>query len=207
MISFHGIEPTKAAKTKKNAPPSLASSDNPIPSLSPKPLTKPGGHSPFPTACPSKFNYLFGKHIAIQMQTRYLIDIVKDENMPSLSTINLWMKKYPKFSQWCSRSRTMFADYLAERSGQLFDEAPPMETIQTKNGVYERISMSGVQRERYKSQAMQWQASKWNQERYGERLNVQNTFDLSVVLSSVNAKGMKPAKTIEAQVEQTKHTA
>jgi hypothetical protein len=101
----------------------------------------------------------------------------------------------------------MFADYLAERSGQLFDEAPPMETIQTKNGVYERISMSGVQRERYKSQAMQWQASKWNQERYGERLNVQNTFDLSVVLSSVNAKGMKPAKTIEAQVEQTKHTA
>lgn len=198
MVTFHGLEPNEPnQQTEKKT----AVQVSPLPK--PKQLSRASGNSPFPVANISKMNWLLAKDIAIKCQTMYLIDIVKLPNMPSIQTINRWMERYPKFGQWVSRSRIMFADYLAERSGQLFDEPAPTETVYTKNGSYERISMSGVQRERYKSQAMQWQAAKWNQDKYGDKLNVQNSLDLSIVLSTVNTKATpKALKQATKQVNQ-----
>jgi hypothetical protein len=173
-------------------------------SVLPNPRKRSDGNglSPFPAAPMTKFNWIWARNFVIQLQTRYFIDVVNDEGMPAASQVNLWMKKYPKFNQWVERSRMMFADYLAEKSSSMFDEPAPMETIKTKTGEYQRISMSGVQRERYKSQSMQWLASRFNPEKYGDKLQVANSFDLTAVLNLVHTPSAKKLKKLVDKAEQ-----
>jgi hypothetical protein len=158
--------------------------------------------SPLTVGRPSKFNWVLAKDICIRIQNgEFLTDICAEKDMPAMSDITRWSDKFPKFGQWLERSRKMAAHVLAEKSVKLFDDDPPMEVLQTKNGTIERISMSGVQRERYKSQSMQWLASKWGGENYGDTRRIEATMDLFTVLSSINAKPEKPMKTIEIKVE------
>ena len=196
--------PEQKPKRQKIAPSVVMTLPNPISSSRRSDVSSVP--SPFPISRPTKFNWVWARNFVISIQTRYMQDVLKDDNMPDFSTINHWMERYPKFSQWVKRSRTMFADYLAERSASMFDDPAPMEKMATKNGVFERISMSGVQRERYKSQAMFNLAAKFNPDTYGDKLNVHNSFDLSAVLTTINgpktAKRLKQAsKVIEAQAE------
>ncbi|MDE2099507.1 MAG: hypothetical protein KGL39_19805 [Patescibacteria group bacterium] len=163
----------------------------------PKPKNHPSGSAPLPVGRPSKINWLQVKEICQRIQKgEFLTDILKTEGMPEVHTFMRWCDKYSKLAQWVERSRKVAADVLAEKSVTLFFEEPVTETLKTKNGSYERISMSGVQRERYKSQAMQWLATKWKPDTYGDKLNVQQTFDLSLVLNSVDTrpKELKQAK-------------
>ena len=202
MVKFEGMEPQKTPL------PEIARSA--VKPLNPKALktsnggSRPQGLSPFPTAQISKFNWVWARNFVISLQTRYMEDVLKDPDMPSFSSINGWMERYPKFCQWVKRSRMMFADRLAERSASMFDEPPVMEVLTTKNGSYERISMSGVQRERYKSQAMFNLAAKFNPDVYGEKLSVSNTFDLSVVLNaSSGGKVLKKLKRLQGDAIET----
>ena len=198
MVTFHGLEPNEPNQQTEKKPAVQAS---PLPK--PKQLNRVNGNSPFGLGPMTKFNWPWAKTFCLAIQTQYMMDVLKQPNMPSYSQITLWSDKYPKFKEWIERSRKMFADYLAERSTQLFEDDPVMEVMQTKNGSYSRISMSGVQRERYKSQAMQWYASKWNPDKYGDKLNVQNSLDLSIVLSTVNTKATpKALKQATKQVNQ-----
>lgn len=194
MIEFNAIPD----ESKKTALPVIDSSPKPsiTPSLNSRPPSRKSLQA-YSVGRPTKFSWVLAKEITLLAQKDYLINIVQLPDMPTIQTINLWMLKYTKFNQWIQRARTLFADYLAEKSAQLFDESPPMEVIATKNGTYERISMSGVQRERYKSQAMFNLASKFNQERYGEKVNINNTFDLAEVLRIVNGPGKKAKPAID----------
>ena len=57
---------------------------------------------------------------------------------------------------------------------------------------------------RYKSQAKQWLASRFNPDRYGDKLNVQNTFDLSVVLNAAQpGKILKKLKRLQGEAIET----
>jgi len=201
MIEEIPEETPKPDTTQKTAP-SVVNSPL-IPRYSPGVNIRPDGNglSPFPRGPVTKFNWLWAREFVIKLQTRYMEQVLKDPGMPSSSQINLWSEKYPKFKEWISRSRRIFADYLAERSASMFDEPPVMEKLQTKNGVYERISMSGVQRERYKSQAMFNLAAKFNPEQYGEKIQMSGDMNVFNVIANINGpktmRKMKKAKTIE----------
>ena len=102
------------------------------------------------------------------------------------------------------RSRVIYADHIAEQSIEIFEEKPPEETVKTKNGEYTRISMSGVQWLRYKAQGMQWMASRFNPEKYGDKLQVANTFDLTAVLNQVHTPSAKKLKKlVDRSTDQT----
>jgi hypothetical protein len=201
MVKFDGIQPTENPPTLEPALPASKP-------LSPQALrtsngySRPNGLSPFPASPITKFNWLWAREFVIKLQTNYLETVLKQPNMPSSSQINIWSEKYPKFKEWITRSRKIFADYLAERSASMFDEEPIYEVLQTKNGSYKRISMSGVQRERYKSQAMFNLAAKFNPDVYGEKINIQNTFDLSLVLNAASGgKLVKKLKRLQPEPE------
>ena len=169
------------------------------------PLPRPDGHGIglFPASPePIKFSWLLVKEICQRIQKgEFLTDILKEQRMPQHHTFQQWCEKKPKIGQWVERSRRVASNVLAEKSVTLFFEEPVKEVLTTKNGSYERISMSGVQRERYKSQAMQWLAAKWGSELYGDKLNVTNTLDLTAVLNSVH--GSKMAKKLKRVQEST----
>jgi hypothetical protein len=185
-------ESSKRKPIKRKIPPSAVVSSPIKPIGSSAVRSDASGLSPFPATPMGKMNWFWARHFVIQLQTRYMQDVLKDENMPSYSAVNAWMERYPKFKEWVLRSRRMFADVLAERSASMFDEKPPMEVLQTKNGSYERISMSGVQRERYKSQAMFNLAAKFNPDQYGEKMQVSGSFNLIAAIASTNGKRIKP---------------
>lgn len=199
MVTFHGLEPNEPNQQteKKTAVKS-------VPLVKSVQLSRPNSLEVFPVGRPSKFSWPFAKLLCERIQNgEFLSKICDEKDMPNHQQINVWMNKYPKFKQWIERSRMVQADKIAEQSVTMFEEAPPMEKIQTKNGVYERISMSGVQLMRYQSQARQWYASKWNPDKYGDKLNVQNSLDLSIVLSTVNTKATpKALKQVTKQVNQ-----
>src|SRR6185369_10252364 len=193
-------QPNDDSQKSAQQPPKLS---NPLKQSSPTTLeNRPKGVPLFPPGRPTKFSWVLARDFCILIQKDYMIEVCKRPDMPQMQDINEWMRRYPKFNQWVTRSRTIFADYLAERSGQLFDEKPPMEVMKTKNGEYERISMSGVQLMRYKSQAMQWLATRFNPEKYGDKLNVHNTNDWTQVLSaSLTRKTLRKVQAMSQPID------
>lgn len=193
----------KKPEQTPNFAPSASDSSLSMTKVTPRPSVHPSSDvSVFKVGRPSKFNWLLVKDICLRMQNgEPLTTICKSKEMPEYCTVALWMKKYPKFNQMVERSRVIMADVIAERSMTLFDDEPPMEEVKTKNGSYTRISMSGVQRERYTSQSKQWLASRYNPEKYGDKMQVQGQFDLFHIVSNLNGgkleKKLKKAQRVQ----------
>lgn len=78
--------------------------------------------------------------------------ITRDEQMPGLSTIYLWLNKHPKFVEQYTRAKEDSADALADDILHIADND------------------GDVQRDRLRVDARKWIASKLKPKKYGERL-------------------------------------
>ena len=201
MTIHEDPEQPKKPESPESAP-SKPLSSSPPKSPKPKQLSRPNGFSSFPVGKPPKIDWLIVKDICQRIQKgEFLTDIQKLPGMPNDSVFRHWCEKNPKIHEWVERSRKVAASVLAEKSVTLFFEEPVKEVLQTKNGSYERISMSGVQRERYKSQAMQWLATKWNPETYGDKMQIQGQFDIFSVIKSINGNQRKAIKNVSRAID------
>ena len=121
------------------------------------------------TGRPSKYN----EEIAAEICTRIvkgesLRSICRDEKMPNVDTIYVWIGKHPIFADQYARAREEQADTLADEIQALADEAPPM--VLGKFG--EIIDTGWLQWQKQRIDARKWCAAKLKPKKYGDRVQV-----------------------------------
>ena len=126
------------------------------------------------TGRPSKYN----EEIAAEICTRIvkgesLRSICRDEKMPNVDTIYVWIGKHPIFADQYARAREEQADTLADEIQALADEAPPM--VLGKFG--EIIDTGWLQWQKQRIDARKWCAAKLKPKKYGDRVQVAGDAD------------------------------
>lgn len=95
-----------------------------------------------------------------------LYRICAEENMPHLTTIYSWLRKYDEFAKNYARAKEDLADTMASRIQDIIDEKPDRSTIDGK------VDSGWVQYQRLKVDTLKWQAGKLKPKVYGEKLDV-----------------------------------
>ena len=118
---------------------------------------------------PTKYN----EQIAAEICTRIvkgesLRSVCRDEKMPNIDTIYVWIGKHPVFAEQYARARDEQADTLADEIQALSDEAPPM--VLGKYG--EVIDTGWLQWQKQRIDSRKWVASKLKPKKYGDRVSL-----------------------------------
>lgn len=88
--------------------------------------------------------------------------ICRDEHMPALSSVFLWISNNPEFSEQYARARDMQADAMAEDMLDIADTPPQMG----ERG----IDSADVADKRLRIDTRKWIASKLKPKKYGDKL-------------------------------------
>lgn len=88
-----------------------------------------------------------------------LVDICRDEGMPSRATVARWAEANPDFEARCARAREMQADYMDHLILSVANACTP-ETAQA-----DKVRIS----------AYQWRASKLQPKKYGDKVTNEHT--------------------------------
>lgn len=119
-------------------------------------LALQAGGGPHRGGAPSHYNLDTAVEFCRRLaEGRALIRICEDEDMPVVSTIYYWLKRYPEFVALYANAREMQADVLFEEVREIADRATP-ETLAVDKT---RIT------------ARQWQAAKMAPRSYGARIH------------------------------------
>ena len=119
---------------------------------------------------PTKYN----EQIAAEICTRIvkgesLRSVCRDEKMPNIDTIYVWIGKHPVFAEQYARARDEQADTLADEIQALSDEAPRMTL--NKHG-FEVVDTGWLQWQKQRIDSRKWVASKLKPKKYGDRVSL-----------------------------------
>jgi len=110
--------------------------------------------------------------------------ILKADNMPGMSTVFEWLRKFPEFAEQYARARDAQADALADEIQDIADDGSNdyMEELDKKTGecIGWRQNGEAAQRSRLRVDARKWIASKLKPKRYGDKLDVEHTGKVSL---------------------------
>ena len=98
-----------------------------------------------------------------------LTRICKDENMPNVSSVYLWLFKHKDFSNQYARAREDQADTYSDQIVDIGEEVPMMVITDEDGKVTKRIDPAGVNRTRLRVDARKWVAAKLKPKKYGDR--------------------------------------
>lgn len=93
------------------------------------------------------------------MDGESMVDICRDEAMPSRSSVLRWMEANPEFEARCARAREMQADLMDDMILRVANACTP-ETAQA---------------DKVKISAYQWRASKLQPKKYGDKVTNEHT--------------------------------
>lgn len=99
---------------------------------------------------------------------RSLISICKDDNAPSRSTINRWIREYEEFGANIARAREEQADYYLDKQ---------IEYTELATG-------DDYQLRKFQADNLKWVASKLRPKKYGDKLEVKNEHSGSVTVEA-----------------------
>lgn len=97
-----------------------------------------------------------------------LANICRDDEMPAMSSIFLWLGKYPEFSERYARAREAQAEAHADRIVEIADD----DTIDPN---HKRIMVD----------ARKWIASKLKPKRYGDKLDLEHKGEVGLTVNVV----------------------
>lgn len=95
-----------------------------------------------------------------------LRSICRDDEMPSMASIFLWLSKHPEFSEQYARAREAQAESHADRIVEIADD----DTIDPN---HKRIMVD----------ARKWVASKLKPKRYGDKAEVEHKGDVGITVN------------------------
>lgn len=101
------------------------------------------------------------------------------EDMPSKSSVYLWLTRHSEFSDMYTRAREDQADTLADEIIDIADDST-RDTILKKNHdgtTYEVANTEWINRSRLRVDARKWVAAKLKPKKYGERLDHNHTVE------------------------------
>lgn len=99
-----------------------------------------------------------------------LVDICAAENMPTRSTIYLWLAEHKEFSDMYARAREEQADTLADEIVHIADT--PMLGVKKKTGKDGTEITEGdmIEHRRLRVDARKWVAAKLKPKKYGDKI-------------------------------------
>lgn len=126
------------------------------------------------TGRPSKFNQDIADRICDEIAGgKSLRRICGAEDMPSTSTVCLWLSQHKEFSEQYARARDIQADYLIDEAYQIIDDGSRDE-YQLDDGS-KRTDHNHIQRARAQMQLRQWHAARLAPKKYGDRMINEHT--------------------------------
>lgn len=147
----------------------------------PKPETKGQVASALPEA-PKRGRgrpSIYSNQLAATICTRIangesLRSICRDEGMPDMSSVFLWLAEKPDFSQQYARAREEQAETHADAIVAIADETPEIEEVRDREGNVVDLKMHSayVQWQKNRIDARKWVASKLKPKKYGDRVQL-----------------------------------
>jgi len=115
-----------------------------------------------------------------------LVNICKDEGMPSRLTVLKWLNKYEEFGNLYAKAREAQADFYLEQIIDIADEEPMIETESTdkKTGeivVERKYDNAGINRNRLRVDTRKWALAKLAPKKYGEKILTEDDGTLVIV--------------------------
>lgn len=98
-----------------------------------------------------------------------LTRICKDDDMPNVSSVYLWLFKHKDFSNQYALAREDQADTYSDQIVDIGEEVPMMVITDEDGKVTKRIDPAGVNRNRLRVDARKWVAAKLKPKKYGDR--------------------------------------
>ncbi len=134
---------------------------------------------------PSDYNQETATLICARMsEGESLRSICRDPSMPALSTVFLWIGKFPDFSEQYKVAMAARADAMFE---ELFDIADDgrNDYIENEDG-FQKLNSEHVQRSRLRIDTRKWALSKMMPKKYGDKteaveVNDDNEITINVV--------------------------
>jgi len=106
------------------------------------------------------------------------------ENYPSAETIRKWKNTRPDFLAKYTRAREEQADLFASEIVDIADAPPIMCSVPSPDGgTDERIDAAGEQWRKTRIDARKWYASKVAPKKYGERVNLEHSGEVTLGLA------------------------
>lgn len=105
----------------------------------------------------------------IATSSRSLRTICKQDGMPSVSTILIWLRDKPEFLTQYTRAKEEQADFLVEEMLDISDDKTN-DVISTETG--ESGNSVAVSRARLQVETRKWLSSKLKPKKYGEKLDL-----------------------------------
>jgi len=124
-----------------------------------------------PGGRPSKYSAKLTSKICSRLACgESLRSVCRDPEMPHLSTVFLWMGKYPEFSEQYARAKEESAEAIAEEMFEIADDGSNdwMEKHDPDNPGYV-LRGEHVQRSKLRLDTRKWYLSKIKPKKYGDR--------------------------------------
>jgi len=117
--------------------------------------------------------------------------LCKRDDMPTSSTIFLWLSKHKEFSEKYAEAKEMAAEALAEEIFDIADNGSNdwMESNDNEGSAAYRLNGENIQRSRLRVDTRKWYLSKIVPKKYGDRHHVEH--DISDSLSNIAARLQK----------------
>lgn len=150
---------------------------------------------------PTTYTLTLADNICAQLaEGKSMRTVCKGEGMPVMSTVFLWLRTHPEFSERYTQAKAEAADALVEEMLDISDDGTNdwME-IHDKEGeaVGYKINGEHVQRSRLRVDTRKWIASKLKPKKYGERVDVDHGIQegnpLADLFAQLAGKTLKPA--------------
>jgi hypothetical protein len=120
---------------------------------------------------------IYSQQIAAEICTRIaqgesLRSICRDDAMPSMASVFLWLAQKPDFSEQYARAREEQAEVHADAIVAIADETPDVEEVRDREGNVLDLKMHSayVQWQKNRIDARKWVAAKLKPKKYGDRV-------------------------------------
>lgn len=150
-----------------------------------------------PGGRPSKYNKEVCDEICLRLSNgQSLLQICRDEKMPTRNTVVNWLNDDGKieFFHKYARAREMQAELLFDEMLDISDDGSNdwME-IETKAGrIIEVTNHEHINRSRLRIDTRKWYLSKVLPKKFGEKIDVEHTGDVSITLKGLLNESIRP---------------
>lgn len=127
---------------------------------------------------------------------RSLRSVCREEGMPSLASIFLWISKYPEFSEQYAKAKQTGLEALAEDLLEISDDGQNdwMANNDPENPGY-RLNGEHIQRSKLRVDTRKWLLSKLVPKKYGDKMTQEHVGNpLTVLISQIGPSALKPSQ-------------
>lgn len=127
---------------------------------------------------PTDYNEELAAHICSEVASgRSLRSICREDDMPAMSSVFLWLSRHPTFSEQYAKSQVDRATALAEEILEISDDASNDLLIQEGKGAPNSVS---VARDKLKVDTRKWLLSRMDPKRYGDKVETVHSGELEI---------------------------